>query len=299
MFKDIKVFINDNPIEYSYEISDGTLLFKISNIIDYNLKIIYDENIYQISLDDNINYENLKAGEILIHLEKNTDNFTFKGIINYKFFIKTIYKFINKFIDKDILICEINIFLKSNVGKKYKDELVNLLDEIENKNVSLEELLLKADDESNRIINLLLNNELFTAFEEQMTNQDLMLLITYYISAPIIPKIDQETFNDLVNCAIKYDHSLENVWRLGMNYDCRDYNYDLLDEFFVNSKDSWYLVEYVSGVIQANQEKIINMVIKTKDKEFIKRLLEDNFIQSNLEEKYKEDLKKAIIDEEK
>ena len=300
LFKDIKVFRDDETIEYSYKIDDGLLLFSIDDInnkIYDNLKIIYDENIYQIHLNDNKKYDNLKAGEILIYLEKNATSFSFRANINYKFFIKTIYKFINKFIDKDTLIQEIDIFLKSRIGVKYKNELAKLLDEIENKNASIEELLLEANDETNRIINLLLNNELFITLEKQMNDQDLMLLITYYISAPMIPKIDQETFNDLVNSAIKYDHSLENVWRLGMNYDCRNYNYDLLDEFFVNSKDSWYLAEYISGINQVNQEKIVNMVIQTKDKEFIQKLLKDNFIQSNLEEKYKKDLKKALVNE--
>lgn len=301
MFKDVKVFRDDESIEYSYKIDDGLLLFSIDNINNKqydNLKIIYDENIYQIDINDDIKYDNVKAGEIRIYLGKNTTRFAFKVNINYKFFIKTIYKFINGFIDKGTLIQEIDIFLKSKIGVKYKNKLTKLLDEIENKNVSVEELLLEANDEQNRIITLLLNNELFISLEEQMDNQDLMLLITYYISAPMIPKIDQETFNDLVNSAIKYDHALENVWRLGMNYDCRNYNYDLLDEFFVNSKDSWYLAEYISGVSQVNQEKIVNMVIQTKDKEFIKRLLKDNFIQSNLEEKYKEVLNKALVNEE-
>lgn len=300
MFKDIRVFINDKSIEYNYEIVDSTLLFKIDNITnDYNLKIIYDENIYEINLSDNIKCESLEVGEMLIYLEKNTVNFSFNVIINYKFFIKTVYKFINKFIDKDTLIQEIEIFLKSRAGVKYKDKLVKLLDEIENKNVSIEELLLETSDESNRIINLLVNNEVYITLVKKMNDQDLMLLITYYILAPMVPKIDQETFNDLVNCAIKYDHSLENVWRLGMNYDCRGYNYDLLDEFFVNSRDSRYLAEYISGVIQVNQEKIVNMVVQTKDKEFIRRLLEDNFIQSHLKEKYKADLKKVLASEEK
>lgn len=301
LFKDVKVFRDDESMEYSYKIDDGLLLFSIDNINNKqydNLKIIYDENIYQIQLNDDIKYDNLKAGEILIYLEKNITIFSFRANISYKFFIKTVYKFINRFIDKDTLIQEINIFLKSRIGVKYKNELAKLLGEIENKNASVEELLLEAIDESNRIINLLLNSELFITLEKQMNNQDLMLLITYYISAPMIPKIDQETFNNLVNSAIKYDHSLENVWRLGMNYDCRNYNYDLLDEFFVNSKDSWYLAEYISGINQVNQEKIVNMVIQTKDKKFIKKLLSDNFIQSNLEEKYKEDLKKALVNEE-
>ena len=301
MFKDIKVFNDNETIEYNYKMDDGLLLFSIENgnKKQYdNLTIIYDENIYQINLSNNIKYKNLEASEILIFLENDTTDFSFKVNINYKFFVKTVYKFINKFIDKDTLIQEINIFLKSKIGQKYNNELAKLLDEIENKDVSIEELMLEENDEINRITNLLLNNEIYITLANQMNNQDLMLLITYYIFAPMIPMIDQETFNDLVNSAIQYDYPLEKVWRLAMNYDSRGYNYDLIDEFFVNSKDSYYLAEYISGVIQVNKEKIVNMIIQTKDKEFIKALLKDNFIQNHLEEKHINDLEKILIDEE-
>ena len=120
MFKDIEVFNNNESIEYNYKIDDGLLLFSIENVNKKqydNLKIIYDENIYQINLSNNIKYKNLEAGEILFFLESNTTDFSFKVNINYNFFIKTIYKFINKFIDKDTLIQEINIFLKSKIGQ--------------------------------------------------------------------------------------------------------------------------------------------------------------------------------------
>ena len=299
MFKDIKVFNDNESIEYTYKIDDGLLLFSIENgnKKQYdNLKIIYDENIYQINLSNNIKYKNLEAGEILIFLENDTTDFSFKVNINYKFFVKTVYKFFNKFIDKDTLIKEINIFLKSKIGQKYNNELVKLLDEIENKDVSIEELILEDNDEVNRITDLLLNNEIFITLANQMNNQDLMLLITYYIFAPIVPNTDQQTFNDLVNSAIQYDYPLEKVWRLAMNYDSRyySYNYDLIDEFFVNSKDSYYLAEYISGVIQVNKEKIVNMIIQTKDKEFIKALLKDNFIQNHLEEKHINDLEQVL-----
>ena len=40
------------------------------------------------------------------------------------------------------------------------------------------------------------------------------------------------------------------------------------------------------------------MIIQTKDKEFIKSLLKDNFIQNHLEEKHINDLEKLLIDEE-
>lgn len=297
MFKDIHIFSNNESIKYNYKIDDGLLLFSIENENKKqydNLKIIYDENIYQINLSNNIKYKNLEAGEILIFLENNTTDFSFKVNINYKFFIKTVYKFFNKFIDKDTLIQEINIFLKSKIGQKYNNELAKLLDEIENKDVSIEELILEENDEINRITNLLLNNEIFITLADQMTNQDLMLLITYYIFAPIVPNTDQQTFNDLVNSAIQYDYPLKKVWRLAMNYDSRGYNYDLIDEFFVNSKDSDYLAEYISGVIQVNKEKIVNMIIQTKDKEFIKALLKDNFIQNHLEEKHINDLEQVL-----
>ena len=297
MFKDIKVFNNNESFEYNYKIDDGLLLFSIENgnKKQYdNLKIIYDENIYQINLSNNIKYKNLNAGEILIFLENNTTDFSFKVNINYKFFIKTVYKFFNKFIDKDTLIQEINIFLKSKIGQKYNNELTKLLDDIENKDIPIEELMLEENDEINRITNLLLNNEIFITLADQMTNQDLMLLITYYIFAPIVPNTDQQTFNDLVNSAIQYDYPLKKVWRLAMNYDSRGYNYDLIDEFFVNSKDSYYLAEYISGVIQVNKEKIVNMIIQTKDKEFIKALLKDNFIQNHLEEKHINDLEQVL-----
>lgn len=295
MFKDITIFGGNEKIEYSYVLEDGLLHFFIRNIDKEqykSLKIIYDENIYQISFGEKIKYEIEKAGEIFISLEDNTISFNVN--VNFKFFIKTVYKFINKFIDKDTLIQEIELFLKTMVGQKYKKKLMELLSAIQNEGVSLEELILEDNDEFDRITNLLLNNELFITLSKQMNDKDLMLLITYYIAAPMIPKIDQETFDNLVNEAMNYDYALENIWRLGMNYDGKDYNYDLLDTFFVNSKDSWYLAEYISGVTQVNQKKIVDMIIKTRDKAFINKLLKDNFIQSHLEEKYKDELAKSL-----
>lgn len=300
MFKDITIFGGNEKIEYSYVLEDGLLHFFIRNIDKEqykSLKIIYDENIYQISFGEKIKYEIVKAGEIFISLEDNAISFSVN--VNFKFFIKTVYKFINKFIDKDTLIQEIELFLKTNIEQKYKKKLMELLSAIQNEGISLEELILEDNDEFGRITNLLLINELFITLSEQMNDKDLMLLITYYIAAPMIPKIDQETFDNLVNEAMNYDHALENIWRLGMNYDGKDYNYDLLDTFFVNSKDSWYLAEYISGVTQVNQKKIVDMIIKTRDKAFINKLLMDNFIQSHLEEKYKDELAKSLNVDEK
>ena len=61
MFKDIHIFSNNESIKYNYKIDDGLLLFSIENgnKKQYdNLKIIYDENIYQINLSNSIKYKN-------------------------------------------------------------------------------------------------------------------------------------------------------------------------------------------------------------------------------------------------
>ena len=127
-----------------------------------------------------------------------------------------------------------------------------------------------------------------------MSALELMLLITSYIFVPFTPNIDQDGFNDLVNVAKNYDNSLENIWRLGMNYDRKGYNFDLLDNFFVDSKNVYYLGEYIRLIHQINQEKIVNTIVKTKDKGFIKQILENDTIVDNLDEEYKNILKSSI-----
>ncbi len=122
-------------------------------------------------------------------------------------------------------------------------------------------------------INLLINNKTYNIIAKDMSDLELMLLITSYIFVPYTPKISQESFNNLVNVAKTYDNALENIWCLGMNYDCRGYDYNLLDDFFVNSKNIRYLGEYISCVNQVNQETIVNKIINNVDKGFIKQIL--------------------------
>ena len=162
-----------------------------------------------------------------------------------------------------------------------------LLDIIENKDKSLEELIVNSEDEYERLFKLLIHNKTYIDIAKNMSDLELMLLITSYIFVPYIPKIDQDYFNDLVDVAKDYDNALENIWRLGMNFDGKNYNFDLLDDFFVNSKNIWYLGEYISGIHQINQEKIVNKILETRDESFIKQILEDKFLIDNLDEKYK------------
>ena len=294
MFKDIRLYIDNNKVVFEYEIDKDKIIIKTIDELEIgkNLKIFYDENIYEIKLNNSTKFSKGKAGEIFINLD--IKKLSFSVILKNNFFVKSVYKYINKLINKDILINEIKIFLNSKVGKKYKKDLNILLENIENKDKSLEELIINNENEYERIFDLTIHNKTYIDIAKNMSALELMLLITSYIFVPFTPNIDQDGFNDLVNVAKNYDNSLENIWRLGMNYDRKGYNFDLLDNFFVDSKNVYYLGEYISLIHQINQEKIVNTIVKTKDKGFIKQILENDTIVDNLDEEYKNILKSSI-----
>ena len=294
MLKDINLSIDNNEINFEYNIEEDTIIIRTTDELKINsiLKIYYDENIYEIKLNKSTKYNLEKSGEIFIHLDNKEMNFSV--ILKKNYFVKSVYKYINKLISKDILIEEINIFLNSKVGNKYNKDITNLLLNIENKDKSIEDLILDNENEYERIFNLLINNKIYINIVKDMNDLELMLLITSYIFVPYAPKINQERFNNLVNVAKTYDNALENIWRLGMNYDSKGYDYNLLDDFFVNSKNVWYLGEYISSINQVKQETIVNKIINTSDKDFIKQILKDNFIANCLDKKYKEILEENI-----
>lgn len=294
MFKDISLYIDNNKVVFEYEIDKDKIIIKTIDELEIgkNLKIFYDENIYEIKLNNNTKFSKGKAGEIFINLD--IKKLSFSVIFKNNFFVKSVYKYINELINKDILINEIKIFLNSKVGKKYKKDLNILLENIENKDKSLEELIVNNKNEYERIVDLTIHNKTYIDIAKNMSALELMLLITSYIFVPVTPKIDQDGFNDLVNVAKNYDNALENIWRLGMNYDRKGYNFDLLDNFFVDSKNVYYLGEYISGILQINQEKIVNTIVKTKDEGFIKQILENDIIVDNLDEEYKNILESSI-----
>ena len=147
MFKDIRLSIDNNKVDFEYEIDEDKVIIKIIDELEIgkNLKIFYDENIYEIKLNNSTKFSEGKAGEILINLD--IKKLSFSVILKNNFFVKSVYKYMNKLINKDILINEIKIFLNSKIGKKYKKDLNILLDNIENKDKSLEELIINNENE--------------------------------------------------------------------------------------------------------------------------------------------------------
>ena len=292
MYDDLRLIVDNKRINYITNITKNKIMIKCNDINNNKLEIYYDDNIYNIILKDK---NSVLSSTININLTKEEQKeFSFILELKDNYLVKSIYKYINRLIDKDKLIEEITLFKDYNNKKEYKNSLNKLIKELNSSKDNIEELLLNNESEYNRLVNILLNNDTYKNISNKMSIHELMLLITWYISMPIPPIINQELFNNLVNDAINNENSLENVWRIAMNYDEQGYNYDLIDEFFINSKDEYYISEYISGVLQVDQEKIINMLIESKDKDLITKLLEKYTIASNLDNKYIEILKEYI-----
>ena len=71
MFKDIWLSIDNNKIEFEYEIDEDKVIIKTIDELEIgkNLKIFYDENIYEIKLNNSTKFSKGKAGEIIINLD--------------------------------------------------------------------------------------------------------------------------------------------------------------------------------------------------------------------------------------
>ena len=102
-----------------------------------------------------------------------------------------------------------------------------------------------------------------------MNDLELLNFITQYISVSLPPNIDQEKFNDLVKVGVKEDKR-EALWRLAFNYNKRKKDFTLIEDYFIEKRDAYYLLELISAVNEdLNMDKLIDKVVATKDKKFI------------------------------
>lgn len=115
-----------------------------------------------------------------------------------------------------------------------------------------------------------------------MNDYELLEFIAQYISVPIPPQIDQEKFNDLVKVGIK-NNEREWLWRLAFNYNRKNKDFSLIEDYFIEKKDSYYLTELISAVREdLDMKKLKEKVLATKDKKFItsvKKTLKDYEIE--------------------
>lgn len=205
--------------------------------------------------------------------------------------VKIVYKYINEFMNEDELINQLELFCNEN--KDYSESIKKLITEIKNViDKNKHNSILKYDE----IYNLLINNNVYLDLVDKMDNNDLMLMITDYIKARIVPSLKQEEFDIVVEAAINSGKdSKENCWRLAMNYENINLNFDKIEDYLISTKDSWYVVEYMTGPIESiDYDKFICKIIDTNDKEFIKKIINDDLTYTVLDEKQINKLKSAL-----
>lgn len=124
------------------------------------------------------------------------------------------------------------------------------------------------------LVKLMTNNTLVCMYASEMNDKELLDFITKYIQAPIPPKITQEEFNNLANIAINEDKR-EALWRLALNYNHKNKDFSLVENYFIEKRDDYYLVELISVVEDdLNMKNLMYKVKSTEDKQFI-----NNFIK--------------------
>lgn len=145
-----------------------------------------------------------------------------------------------------------------NFAKKRYDSLVKEKAEIRDSGPRYEKLY-----------ELLTNNSVYVNYCRKMSDLELLEFITQYISAPVTPNIDQETFNNLVSVGIEKDKR-EALWRLAFNYKGKKKDFTRIENYFVDKRDDYYLTELISAVQEdLNMNELIEKVINTKDTNFI------------------------------
>lgn len=120
-----------------------------------------------------------------------------------------------------------------------------------------------------KLYDLLVNNPIHINYCKKMNDLELLEFIAQYFHAPVVPNIDQETFDDLVTVGIKEDKR-EALWRLAFNYCGREKDFTRIENYFIEKRDDYYLTELIHAVQEdLDMEKLTEKAIATKDQVFI------------------------------
>lgn len=122
------------------------------------------------------------------------------------------------------------------------------------------------------LFTLLADNDLINYYCDLLNDYELLEFIAQYISVPMPPQISQEKFNDLVKVGIENDER-EWLWRLAFNYNEKNKDFSLIEDYFIEKRDDYYLTELISAVREdLNMKKLKKKVIATKAKKFINKV---------------------------
>ncbi len=145
------------------------------------------------------------------------------------------------------------------------------------------------------IFDLLTNHDLIGRYAKAMNDLELLEFITQYISVPMPPILTQDKFNDLVRIGIKRDMR-EDLWRLAFNYNHKEIDFTLIEDYFILKRDDYYLTELISAVEEdLNEDKLIDKIINTLDKDFIDQVVQTGYqIGIFSDEEIKEIIRKCL-----
>lgn len=122
------------------------------------------------------------------------------------------------------------------------------------------------------LFTLLADNDLINYYCDLLNDYELLEFIAQYISVPMPPQIDQEKFDKIVKVGIENDER-EWLWRLAFNYNEKNKDFSLIEDYFIEKRDDYYLTELISAVREdLNMKKLKKKVIATKDKKFINKV---------------------------
>lgn len=152
-----------------------------------------------------------------------------------------------------------------------------------------------------KLSSLLVNNKVYQEHLQEISIDELLKFITQYISVPKPLKLSPETFARLVSKAINNDNR-EGLWRLAFNYASENQNLDAIEDYYIEQKDAYYLMEYINAVKEhINLKKIVQKALRTKDINFIndcgKRAIEFGFFEDEEVEKIKQEIAKLDLPE--
>lgn len=122
------------------------------------------------------------------------------------------------------------------------------------------------------LFTLLADNDLINYYCDLLNDYELLEFIAQYISVPMPPQISQEKFDKIVKVGIENDER-EWLWRLAFNYNRKNKDFSLIEDYFIEKRDDYYLTELISAVRDdLNMKKLKKKVIATKDKKFINKV---------------------------
>ena len=130
---------------------------------------------------------------------------------------------------------------------------------------------LDSHDKWFKIVEFIDENDFFNKSFDSLNDYELLEFITQYICTPLPPQLEQNRFDDLIRVGIENDER-EWIWRMAVNYQYSGLNFDLIIDYFIEVKDSYYLSELMFALFDTLD--IDSLIDKIKDDDLKKDMLE-------------------------